>query len=321
MRDAQKLEAQVRLDHISKPGGLPDSDDDATFVKAQTEKHRANTDPNKILSDIFEAAIMNCIAEIGWLGENVEVSYSPYDDFKNGVDVVIAIKDKSGHVVLALAVDVTFGAHDVHDKFSEIKYEIDRGGFGTIKYPGLKRANILTPQTHVLHCVAAFTKETIVAFIPLWVNKDKAIQQARIATHPIRHLVVQQIFEQLNAHSRYILAKLPGTMSDDLRNSYTLAMQKYDRALDALRPLNEIAKTALAKPNPDFERVVTDPTAANVIFKSQPQQFASIIPTAPKRRPDAKPQKEAPFVPPPFPPTNPNQPRIPGKLALPKAKK
>lgn len=313
MREATALAEKVRRKYWSEPTDPKD----AAFVHAQLKKNQNRADHLKMLSDIFEAAVMECIAEMGWLGKDVEVSYSPYDDFKNGVDIVLAFKDKEGHTILSLVIDVTFGQYDAHDKFAAIKHEIDVGEFGKIKYPGLKRAQILTPQTGVLHCVVAFTKETIESFIPLWMNKDKPTQRAMIENHPIKHLLVREIFEQVRAHARHIVRKPLDQMGDKPREAYAQAAKKYGLAFDALSPLNEDAERALARPTPDIERLVNDPTAQTVILKAK--TFQDIAPAAAKRVSD-EPAPET-YVPAPLPPVDPNQPRIKGKLTLRKEEK
>lgn len=155
-------------------------------------KKFSGTDSLKAISDLFEATMMDSIHRLQLFGANVEVRYSPYDDYKNGVDVVIVIKNKEGQRLLALAVDLTFGEKDIHDKLARIKCEVISDTLTPVKYSGL--GNL--PSEGVPRCVIALNILTVSQLIRLWLDDTPVTHQA-IRAHPVIDMILQQIRAQL----------------------------------------------------------------------------------------------------------------------------
>ncbi len=109
---------------------------------ARDKKHHKESEgaedkkESKKISDIFEAVVVEQGELSEWFGGNAfTMKTSEYDDFENGVDMVIEFREddpaETSH--LGLATDVTFRT-DSTSKFNHIKGLIDKGRMATVKY-------------------------------------------------------------------------------------------------------------------------------------------------------------------------------------------
>ncbi len=169
-------------------------------------RERAEHREAKFAADVFEGVVYDEVNESGWLGEGVvAVRTTPYDDIVNGVDIVIEMTDPSGgRRHLALAVDVSFGEWAVPNKFRRILEEIDRGEAAKIKYyesAGTKETLRNVPRT-----VVGVERGVVEELADLWLEKEThRVKKEKLRTHPIQHMILKQVVEQLEVYEAYAL--------------------------------------------------------------------------------------------------------------------
>jgi len=170
----------------------PTDTDDQKLVEELEKRYRGSGNSLKNVSDLFEAAFIDLVHRLKLLGENTEIRYSPYDDFRNGVDAVIVIKDSQGRVTLAVGLDVTFSKLDIDKKLGHIKFEIEKGTLATIKYPGKGEKSV----DHVPRCLIALDLRTVEQLIRLWLYEEENSVKTIRSHHAFRKILTE-ITEEL----------------------------------------------------------------------------------------------------------------------------
>lgn len=205
----------------------PTSDEDEELVRKLEEKYRSSGGSLKDVSNLFEAAFIDLVDRLKLFGENTEVRYSPYDDFTNGVDAIIVIKDPQGRAVLAVGLDVTFSDFDIDEKLGRIKFEIENDTLATIKYPGVNEK----PVDNIPRCLVALNLQTVGQLIRLWVHEEETSVQ-KIRSHHAFRKIVTEIHEELGVFAAE-------SKSYRSKSEFGRARKHFEKLLVELPPLPE----------------------------------------------------------------------------------
>lgn len=175
----------------------------AKNLKKEFEDHDSLEEKKlKRISDVFEAIVLTQSDSNGWLGNARALKTAPYDDFKNKVDMIAEwFTPEEGSRLLALAVDVTFGAKSVQKKLEAIRAEIDSGKLGSIKYFKDERGDFIGMRNNVPRTVIGVSESVIEELADLWIHG----KHAALAQHPIQRLFLDEIDAQLMMMHNYAL--------------------------------------------------------------------------------------------------------------------
>ncbi|MCA9364038.1 hypothetical protein KC727_02365 [Candidatus Kaiserbacteria bacterium] len=162
------------------------------------ERYEQNNQETKKTARVLEA-IIHEYGELGdWFGENATtIKTSEYDDYVNGVDLVVELSDDDFSHHLALAVDVTFGSKHVHKKFQKIKEEIDAEKLAEVKY--FESHGFRGTLKQVPRIVVGAECDTVRQLAALWNSGDKAA----LAGHEIRNILQAEIATELETFLAY----------------------------------------------------------------------------------------------------------------------
>lgn len=231
IKEAYRLAQSILERDATNPHDFDDSYDkakimsDLTYVESLKEKFETND--TQQTAKVLEAILYEQIELSNWLGENAETfKTSEYDDFVNGVDMIVEFNDDESTSHLALGVDITFGSKAVAKKFERIKKEIEADNLARIKYfesHGFKGALQQLPRV-----VIGVEKETVNQLAGLWIQHKKT----ELAKHEVQAIIVAEIISQLDAFKAYA-EKIQATS----------AIRSYNRAIAVLKkytdPLNK----------------------------------------------------------------------------------
>ena len=170
------------------------------FDARQTPQER-NT---KKIADTLEAIILMQSEMSNWLGNATTLKTSRYDDYVNKVDMISEWSNpETGSQVLALAVDVTFGATAIEKKMAAIKEEIDRGKLGSIRYFKDSRGDFMGTRNNVPRTIIGVSQPMVEELAGMWINNEKK----SLGNHPVQKLIVSQMAVQLRAMEGYATAR------------------------------------------------------------------------------------------------------------------
>ncbi|MFZ3020170.1 MAG: hypothetical protein WA051_01460 [Minisyncoccia bacterium] len=201
---------------------------DLETVKRDEAHHQASEkeegkEEAKMIAEIFEAIVVEHGELSEWFGSNAfTLKTSKYDDYENGVDIVIEFEedDSEENSHLGLAADVTFRS-DSTTKFDRIKKLIEKGRLASVKY--FKGAHQF-PEV-----VVGADKNTVAELAILWTgNKNKIL-----AEHKIQIMILTQIREQLIAFSEYA----DSFGKADVAKAYRESLETVNRILDGKKEL------------------------------------------------------------------------------------
>jgi hypothetical protein len=175
---------------------------DALFEKEQNEEHPYAKGQNKKevkqYGDIFEAILLDMIARGEWFGEDVyPIKTAKFDDYKNGVDILVDLK--KARVPLALAIDVTFGFQGMHKKLERIKGDIERDKLGFVRYYRSKDGSYEGKVNNVARVVVGVEMDTVQKMAQMWVEND----DEPLKKHFAQTLILSEIVIQLREYARY----------------------------------------------------------------------------------------------------------------------
>ena len=219
------------------------------FQKDVTPEHE---NANK-MAKLFEGILMEQSELSNWLGENAKtVMTAPFDDYKNGVDMYAEWNNaEEGTKLLALAVDITFSPMALTKKFDRIKDEINRDELGQIKYFRDEYGDFMGRRTNVPRAVIGVSPRVIQELSALLVHKDNA----KLGSHPVQRLIVEQIHEQLTAMRDY--AQEVGSNN---------ALRAYTQALSVI---NSLVKEKTGEGAPELGMLAYDNVANAIKLKAK----------------------------------------------------
>ena len=241
-------------------------------LDALTPSQRLEHAEAKLAANVFEGVVYSEVNQSEWLGkEVVAIRTTPYDDIINGVDVVVEFSDPSGgRRHLALAIDVSFGESAIPKKFKRILEEIDRGEAAKVKYfesTGFKGMLKNIPRT-----VVGIERKVVEELAALWLEKDTNTRdQTTLRSHPIQHMILAQVVQQLEVFEQYALRSPTPTQGQrdvaascqkarfvlekvlDEKESLPLDMFRGDRVSEQIETCLKQTKAKIPKSKPGVE--------------------------------------------------------------------
>jgi hypothetical protein len=156
----------------------------------------------KKVADVFEAMVLSNARLSNWFGRASVMKTLPYDDYKNKIDIIgeWQTDDASVSQLLALGVDVTFGAQKIQDKMSLIRQSIDTDTLSSIKYFKDYRNNFVGTRNNVPRCIVGFSQAAVEELAMVWRQKG-AVEILR--KHSAQRVLLDQMFAQLSAMYKY----------------------------------------------------------------------------------------------------------------------
>lgn len=225
-----------------------------TINEGGTGESSANTMRGKL----FEAIVNTQIAESDWMGPNADVIVSSrFDDFLHGVDSIVEFeREEGGNSHLALAMDVTESEKKLAEKFNDIKNSIQEGTLSVVKY--FKSKNFRGELRAIPHVVVGAGRETVenisdflLRFKRLQATiaashknegrtaldqrtaKELARVRKELASHPLQHMVLNEIKAQLEAFANYARTVGKNDLEkNDLADRYTEILAIVDAILE-----------------------------------------------------------------------------------------
>ncbi len=168
------------------------------FAENQTEADKEA----KMAADILESIMHEQIELSDWMGpEAGTIECSDYDDYVNGVDMVVEFGDEAAMDHLALAIDVTFSSNPavLKRKMSKIKRKIDKQELATIKYFRSEKQHFEGRLSMRPQVVIAVSRETLESLSQLWVAEDKKA----LGNHRVQYQILHEIVLQLKTYYAY----------------------------------------------------------------------------------------------------------------------
>ncbi len=233
-------------DFIERYGEETINRDKATIERREVG-HKAShieegTEELKMISDVFEALVVQHGELSDWFGPNaVTKKSSKYDDYENGVDMVVEFTDdneEKSH--LGLAADVTF-RQDSTSKFDRIRGLIDKDRLATVKY--LEGDEHQFPEV-----VIGVSQKTIMELAELSAGrKNKALGE-----HKAQIMILLQMKSQLNAFAQYAESAGKGNLAAVFRDREKLVSGILDTKRDLYKKV--------------FSDLDSDPVHFNIMY-------------------------------------------------------
>lgn len=185
------------------------------------------------LAQILEAMIHEQGEINYWLGKDAKtIKTSRYDDIKNGVDEIVEYQqpDSRNTSHLALAVDVTCSEnlYNLLEKMNKIKSDIDAGQLSLIKYFKSEFLKNRGEKSDIAKVIVGVDKGILNEAVDLWLeNKNK-----RLADHPVKYLILDEILTQLRSFKSYALKVEQPKVVQAIDDVLKIAESKINQVID-----------------------------------------------------------------------------------------
>jgi hypothetical protein len=167
------------------------------FAEQNSEKEKENKELATILEAIlYEEIYLNC-----YLGENTKTySTSKFDDYVNGIDIIIEVSEESSERVdhLAIAVDATF-SQDVLGKINKIKAKIKNGQLAVIKYFKSEALNFRGEKSGIPEFIIGIDKKSLEEITSFWLQS----RHQKLNCHYLHLMVIDEILSQAKYYQNY----------------------------------------------------------------------------------------------------------------------
>lgn len=200
---AKRIDEYSFIDH---PYSRGDIEADIAYVVGQQRKHKKEETPQSIelkrIADMFEALVLWNSEQADWLGSRATtIKTSQYDDYKNGVDMVVEFREERSASYLGLAADVTFSSDKtvIARKFAILRDQIKKGTLAQVKYFHSDRTHFDGQLSKLPEVVIGVSKSMVLELAHLWAEgKHNAL-----ADHRVGVMILRQIEAQLNVFAKY----------------------------------------------------------------------------------------------------------------------
>lgn len=230
---------------------------------------------------ILEALLAERIELDNWLGQEAEtIVPSIFDDYKNGVDLLIEFQRDEGFKHLALSIDATTSLKSASEKIEKIKSDIKHGHLVSIKYFYSEAAGIRGILERVPKVVVGTGIATIKELSSLWLGAQKSRKEAavlekelgpsteevkelkrkakellsKLASHRVQFLILEEIRVQLEYFVK--LAKKLGKPNIE---------DRYQNALNTVWSILEEKNLEYAPSEEDFRAIQNDPVYKKIL--------------------------------------------------------
>jgi len=147
------------------------------------------------MAQILEYYVYTGINQGNWVPNCTAIKTSEYDDYKNGVDLVLEHTHQHNHTHLGLAVDVTF-SQDITKKMVRIKQSIDADALSKVKYFSSEKSHMRGELSSIPRVVSAID-------LPMLEDLFSFERRGAIAEHQVRAALVQDMETQLAQFTAY----------------------------------------------------------------------------------------------------------------------
>ncbi len=230
-------------------------DDIFTAEKNNIHPNQEGSNNNEVkeYGDILEAIILNQVESWFSSGDGKPspkgIKTAKFDDYKNGVDLLVEIE--GGEKPLALAVDVTFGFKGLEKKINRILSDIESGDLGSVRYYKSTDGRFEGKINKIPKVVIGLEMDTVQALAKLWIEGGESIE---IKKHFTQTLILSEIVLQLRAFREYALDH----DKKDLALIYEIEMEKISSILES-KPDSDMDNadrvyTAITQITRDIER-------------------------------------------------------------------
>ena len=193
-------------DFVGRPYSEGDVKADLAFVAERREEHRRNETPEKAemkrLADMFEALVLWNAQMAEWFGSKaITIKTAEYDDYKNGVDMVVEFREDRSALYLGLAADVTFTSDRtvIVKKFALLREEIKQGSLAQVKYFRSEHTHIDGQLSKLPEVIIGVSKGMVLELARLWAEG----RNQELANHRIGIMILRQMEAQLETFARY----------------------------------------------------------------------------------------------------------------------
>jgi hypothetical protein len=167
-----------------------------SFHENQPNTHKETV---KQAGDTLEGIIFDATAS--WFSDGVEtpsaIKTSKFDDYKNGIDLVIELE--SGKKPLALAVDVTFGFKGLQKKTERILRDIDSGRLGFMRYFRSSDGSFEGKLGNLPRVVVGLEMDEVENLSKVWLEEGSE----PLKDHYAGTLIISEIYIQLRTYAKY----------------------------------------------------------------------------------------------------------------------
>jgi len=168
------------------------------YEKRHAASHKeSGSEKEKELASVFENLFLEAADTEGWFG-NAELGRpTKFDDYVNGIDVLMTLFDKEDNAThLELSSDLTFGTQASSDKLQKVIGDIDRGDLAKVKYFHSDHMGFTGALTDVPRTVIGLDRTNLPEFI-------RGRVHGTVDSEPFRNTMLLQLQSQLKFFRNY----------------------------------------------------------------------------------------------------------------------
>ncbi|MEK7140762.1 MAG: hypothetical protein AAB815_03180 [Patescibacteria group bacterium] len=191
---------------VNNPYSQADVDADLDYVMRRKKEHKKGETfqsfEQKRVADLFEALVLWNSEQAEWLGSRATtIKTSEYDDYKNGVDMVVEFREERSASYLGLAADVTFSSDGavIAKKFASLREQIKRGTLAQVKYFHSDHTHFDGQLSKLPEVVIGVSKGMVLDLARLWTDG----KHQDLANHKVGIMFLRQIEAQLRVFAEY----------------------------------------------------------------------------------------------------------------------
>jgi len=206
------------------------------FVKEETERSREL----KKVATIFEGLVLWHGEQSEWFGPHAKtLKTSKYDDYVNGVDMVIEFFDEEEKTLahLGLAADITFTS-DTTKKFDKLRGNIEKGELVAVDYFHSEPMSLHGRLSDLPEVIIGADRKTVLELTELWMERKNAV----LARHKIQIMILLQMKEQLETFAQYARHLASKCVDKELKAKQENVAEKCEDRLVIVRELLDLKK-------------------------------------------------------------------------------
>lgn len=204
-----------------------------TFAREDSVRSKEES----MIATSFEVGLWWLTRQKQFLGERTSaVLPSRYDDYVNGVDLILEIMSKDEQVAhMGLGIDATFGAGAVNNKLRELSIHVGEGHAAEVKYFVSSDQRYKGSLGGIPKAVVGLSVGRARELAQLWRISERGEKPPVAAdAHPLRVLVLRQLVAQTSALAAFARA-----------HGHQQLARNYDVACKRLMPIHDAARRAL----------------------------------------------------------------------------
>lgn len=221
-RKKKTIDIDTFSDHYSKES----IESDKKFVDERKQRYAKERTDGDVRGELFEAIVADQISNSDWMGKDADSTFSTdYDDYRNGIDIIVEFEREEGDMHLALAIDVTESPRKMLEKLKNIKAAIRTGSLGHLKY--FKSKHLREKMRGIPHVVVGAGYEVLGNISELLLrfkrlqatieesrksgqsaSEERALAEftkvrSAVAEHPLQGMLLNEIKLQLESFREY----------------------------------------------------------------------------------------------------------------------